>query len=176
MSYLLKYELELDLTAKNTWREDLYTEHASTLMAVAYRYTNNVSDAEDVVHDSFIFIFENIHKYRGEGSFEGWIRRIVVNQSINRFKRNIQFKELDDNDDFTDEEEEDYLKDKPTPLEIESAIKSLPTGYKEVFNMFLIDGLSYKEIADILKISEVTSRTQYLRAKKLLKKKLSKNG
>lgn len=149
----------------------MYDDHAPFLLGVAIRYCKNRSVAEDVLHDSFIQIFEGIDKFKNKGSIQGWMRKIIVVNSIKHFKKNSF---LDRKNDFSDLVEDNvetveaiYSKD-----QLKEALNSLSEGYRAVFNMYAIDGLSHGEISKVLQISEGTSRSQFLRAKKALREKL----
>ena len=149
----------------------MYDDHASFLLGVAIRYCKNRATAEDVLHDSFVQIYEGINRFKNEGAIEGWMRKIVVVNSIKHFKKNRLLDSQNDFEDLVDDEVE-----KVEPLyskeQLKASLNALSEGYKAVFNMYAIDGLSHSEIATILGISEGTSRSQFLRAKKSLREKL----
>jgi len=155
----------------------LYDTYSAKMMAVCYRYANNRADAEDMLQESFVRVYQQIHQYSGKGSLEGWIRRVVVHTSINYLKKNKKFREYLDivaMGDLLVKEEKitAYIHSK----QIMECIRLLPIGYKTVLNLFAIEGYSHKEIAGMLDIEESTSRSQYLRAKNMLEKILLKNG
>ncbi len=150
----------------------LYDTYSSKMYAICYRYTKDEMEAEDVLVTAFTKIFERIEQFKGEGSFEGWIRRVVVNEALTWLRRNRSMyleTELEAAD-----REPDYssISDQ---LEVEDLLKmihELPTGYRMVFNLYAIDGYSHKEIADQLGISENTSKSQLSRARTYLQKLL----
>ena len=155
----------------------LYDTYSAKMMAVCYRYANNKADAEDMLQESFIRVFQQIHQYSGKGSLEGWIRKVVVHTSINYLKKNKKFREYLDivaiGELLVKEEKiTAYIHGK----QIIECIRLLPIGYKTVLNLFAIEGYSHKEIAGMLDIEESTSRSQYLRAKNMLEKILLRNG
>jgi RNA polymerase sigma-70 factor (ECF subfamily) len=151
----------------------LFDKFAPKMLTVCIRYAKNKSDAEDVLQDAFIKVFNKISEFKNEGSLEGWIRRIMVNTSLDQIRKNSKFSNDTDleavsykleNNDFTFENlvSEDLLK----------LINSMPNGYRIVFNMFAIEGYSHQEIASTLGVTENTSKSQYLRARSFLKKEL----
>lgn len=147
----------------------LYEAYAQAMMGLCYRYTKSVQDAEDVLQDGFMRVFTNLSQYRGEGELGAWIRRIMVNTSINYLKKHIHYRnEMVFTEPslhpVTEETPEHALQAK----EIASLIRQLPTGYQTVFNLHAIEGYSHVEIGKILGISENTSRSQYMRARNLL--------
>jgi len=147
----------------------LYDAFAEPMMGVCYRYTKSVQDAEDVLQEGFMRVFNNLKQYRGDGELGGWIRRIMVNTSINYLKKHIHYRnEMVFTEPslhpVTEETPEHTLQAK----EIASLIRQLPTGYQTVFNLHAIEGYSHVEIGKILGISENTSRSQYMRARNLL--------
>lgn len=155
----------------------LYDRYCAKMMAVCYRYANNKADAEDMLQESFIRIFQQIHQFSGKGSLEGWIRKVVVHTSINYLKKNKKFREYLDLAAIgdllvKDENITSYMQSK----HILECIRLLPVGYKTVLNLYAIEGYSHKEIAGMLDIEESTSRSQYLRAKNMLEKILLRNG
>ena len=149
--------------------------HAGRMMGVCLRYARNKSDAEDILQESFIKVFDKINQFRHEGSFEGWIRKIVVNTALKKYtllrytaeKFNQDVSECEDlysNDvsAFSHLSEKDLLK----------LINDLPDGYRLVFNMFVIEGYKHEEIANMLNINAGTSRSQLAKARAMLQKQI----
>lgn len=150
----------------------LYEMYASKMLAVCYRYSRDREEAEDILQEGFIKIFNNIHRYGFEGSFEGWMRRIFVNTAIDAIRKN---KSLMLETPINDNISESFAEDAIDNLEVEylmNLVQSLPTGYRLVFNLYAIEGYSHAEIGEKLNITESTSRSQYTRAKALLKKRI----
>ncbi len=154
-------------------QRELFEMYAPKMMGVCLRYMKDQAQAEDVLQDGFVKVFTKLDKYTGNGSLEGWVRRIMVNTSLdhlrktNKFNANVSmddvsYKVESDADALSDLMEEDLLK----------LIREMPDGYKTVFNMFAIEGYSHKEISVKLGISENTSKSQYSRAKAYLRTKL----
>jgi RNA polymerase sigma-70 factor (ECF subfamily) len=150
----------------------VYDTYSSKMYGLCYRYLKDAMEAEDVLIVAFTRVFERIDQFKGEGSFEGWIRRIVVNEALTclRKRRTMHLE--------TELEEADYqldyrnLEDHLEAEDLIQLINALPTGYRIVFNMYAIDGYSHKEIADSLGISENTSKSQLSRARTYLQKAL----
>jgi len=150
----------------------LYDSYSSKMYSLCYRYVRNPMEAEDILVTAFVKIFDKIQQFKSEGSFEGWIRRIVVNEALTFLRRNRSMyleTELEQAD-----REPDYsaLSDHLEAEDLLKMIQELPTGYRIVFNLYAIDGYSHKEIADQLGISENTSKSQLSRARTFLQKLL----
>ena len=165
-------ETIIELCKKNNAKAQagLYNILAPKLLGVCQRYMEDRDEAEDVMQDSFVKIFINIRSFKGNGSFEGWAKRIAANTALTAlskknkiyFERNLQVVE---NIDFS-EDEEQYL----GLNEIMSCMNILPVGYRTIVNLFLMEEFSHAEIAEKLNISESTSRSQYARARQALMK------
>lgn len=153
------------------WKETLYADHSSVLLGVAIRYCKNRSTAEDILHDSFVQIYEGIDRFKNQGSIQGWMRKIVVVNSVKHFKKHQLF-QSDDGLKEVPEEQIEQVEPRYSKDQLNEALASLSDGYRAVFNMYAIDGLSHGDISTMLGISEGTSRSQFLRAKKSLRKKL----
>ncbi len=153
----------------------LYARFSGQLFATAIRYTNGRQDAEDVLQDSFVKIFKHIDSYRKDFSFEGWMRRIVVNTAITQYRRNLKHTHHQDIDDVhaTPRDLENEHDPEFTADELESAIAQLPLGYRTVFCMYVIEGYKHQEIADQLGIDVNTSKSQLSRARKYLQRVLA---
>ncbi|MBN1338876.1 MAG: sigma-70 family RNA polymerase sigma factor [Bacteroidales bacterium] len=154
----------------------LYRMYSAQMLGVCMRYGNDLHEAEDMLQEGFIKVFQNIRQYKGTGPLQAWIRRIIVNTAINHLKRNARHKlhfDYSDGlvDDIADESEEDYPETDPEV--IIGMIRDLPEGYRMVLNLFVFEGFGHKEIAGLLGISENTSKTQLFKARESLKKKLS---
>ncbi len=154
-------------------QQALYRIYSGKMYSLCCRYVKDRMEAEDVLVTSFTKIFEKISQFKGDGSFEGWIRRVVVNESLTYLRKNKNmYLEMDIE---AAAYEPDYHK-LETQLEADDLMKlieSLPVGYRTVFNMYAIDGYSHQEIANQLGISENTSKSQLSRARAFLQKKLA---
>ncbi|HEV8083287.1 MAG TPA: RNA polymerase sigma factor [Chitinophagaceae bacterium] len=155
-------------------QELLYQKYSSKMYGVCLRYSGNIEDANDLLQEGFIKIFKNLIKFRGEGSFEGWIRRIFVNTSIEHFRKKVKLYNVTEVQENTIEDDDLNILDTLAEKDIISLVNELSPGYKTVFNMHVIEGYSHKEIADILGINEGTSKSQLARAKGVLKKSVEK--
>ena len=154
-------------------QKELYETYARKMMAVCLRYTNDRESAQDLLQDGFIKVFTAIGTYSGNGSFEGWMRKIFVNTALEYLRKNDILRETVDIASPDTLKEPDYSAlEKISADELMELVRELPTGFRTVFNMFAIEGYSHKEIAEALGINESTSRSQFTRAKKLLQKKL----
>lgn len=151
-------------------QELLYHRFSSKMYAVCLRYSGNAEDSRDILQEGFIKIFMNLSKYRGDGSFEGWIRRIFVNTSIEYFRRKVNLYNVTETQENTIEDKEWNVLDNFAEKDIISIINQLSPGYRAVFNMHVIEGYSHKEIGEVLGINEGTSKSQLARAKLVLRK------
>lgn len=157
----------------------LYNKYAVKMLGVCYRYTKSKVDAEDVLQDGFIKVFHKINSFENRGSFEGWLRRIMVNTAINHYKakKKYQTQEIDLNSknllEVDDGEEEKIEMDTIIPqADLMKMLQDLPEGYRFVFNMYVIEGLKHHEIADELNISVNTSKSQLFKARRWLRQKI----
>lgn len=153
----------------------LYDRYYSLMYAICVRYTGNKEEAEDVLIEGFIKIFSKIKEFRNEGSFEGWLKRIIINTAINNFRYNSKKKYLNviDNEKTVEVKDDiDIFKKNYSAEYLIKLIQQLPDGYRIIFNMYEIEGYSHKEIANELGITVSTSKTQLFHAKRILKNKI----
>lgn len=148
----------------------LYNIYASKMYGVCLRYAGNSEDANDILQEGFVKVYKNISKFRREGSFEGWIRRIFVNTAIEQFRKKVKLYNVTEVQENTIQDKELDVLDTLAVKDIVNIVNELSPGYKAVFNMHVIEGYSHKEIADLLGINEGTSKSQLARAKGVLKK------
>src|SRR4051812_48320358 len=150
-------------------QRELYNRFSPKMLAVCYRFAHNREDAEDMLQESFIKVFSQIHTFQNKGAFEGWIRRIIVHTCINHLKKNKRFNESVDIMNANGiQVREESIPSIVQAKQIVECIRLLPIGYRTVLNLYAIEGYSHKEIADMLDIEESTSRSQYTRAKQML--------
>lgn len=150
----------------------LFEQYAGILMTVCIRYSSTQVEAEDVMQEAFIRIFTYIHQYKFEGSFEGWLKRIVANTALRILKnKGIRFSEIKEETQEQYDEDADALSH-ASETEILQLISNLPAGYRTVFNMYVLEGYSHEEIATLLKINIGTSRSQLAKARKALQQKI----
>lgn len=156
-------------------QQKLYDLYSAKMLAVCYRYARNRDDAEDMLQEGFIKVFTQIKQYRGEGVLESWIRRVIVHTCINNLKKHKKFNESVDL--LHAQSLKTNTDDVPSVMQakqIIDCIRLLPLGYRTVLNLYAIEGLSHKEIGQMLDIEESTSRSQYTRAKVMLQNMLVK--
>jgi RNA polymerase sigma-70 factor (ECF subfamily) len=148
---------------------ELYKLYAKAMFNVSMRITNDYAEAEDVLQEAFLNAFQNIQHFRGEATFGSWLKTIVINKAVGQLKkRRLSFIAIDDKD-YADAPEE--IKEEDLQLQvsvIRKAIQKLPDGYRIVLSLYLLEGYDHGEIAEILGITEATSKSQYSRARKKL--------
>lgn len=150
----------------------LFLKYKDLVYTTSLKYCRNSAEAEDNVHDVFIVLFETIHKYKNKGSFEGWIKRITIHKAVDKFRQkkttDLPYQIESDTREVTIDK-----KDIDIPIDvIFKAIQELPERYRLVFNLYQLDEYSHKEIATMLSISEGTSKSNFHRAKQILKEKI----
>ncbi len=157
--------------ANQHW-EDIYKQYSRKMYGVCLRYARDADDAKDILHDGFLKVFKCLENYKGTGSFEGWIRKIMVHTAINTYRLyHSRCFFVDENTEF-DSPDEISIEDELSYEELIKHINALPDGYRIVFNMYVIEGYKHHEIAQMLGISESTSKTQLLKARRLLANRL----
>lgn len=159
------------IVGNRNYQKLLYNNYAPTMFAICLRYANNYHSAEDILQEGFIKVFRRLNSYRGHGSFEGWMKRIFINTAIEHFRKSKKHRCLKLEDDFQSGIEakavQALVKDDLIKL-----VQSLSIGYRSVFNLYVIDGYNHREIAELLSISEGTSKSQLARARNILKKRI----
>jgi RNA polymerase sigma factor (sigma-70 family) len=155
-------------------QEELYRRFSPRMYAVCLRYASNSEEAEDILQEGFIKIFKKLDSYRGDGSFEGWIRRIFVNTAIEHFRRRRYLQPVTEKEENTVEGKYLSVLDSLAEKDIMELIRQLSPGYRTVFNMYVVEGYTHKEIGDMLGISEGTSKSQLSRAKVILQDMVKK--
>lgn len=180
LSLHLRWKVNQDLIdacilGKRTSQERLYRLFAPKMYAICLRYADNQQSAEDILQEGFVKVFNNLDKFRSEGSFEGWMKRIFVNTSIEHYRKTVAGRRFVDLDDVH------HLKNGAASAESElmkedlmSMVQKLPIGYRTVFNLYAIEGYTHREISDMLGISEGTSKSQLARARATLQKMLKR--
>lgn len=155
-------------------QEELYKRFAPKMYAVCFRYAHNSTDAQDLLQEGFVKVYRNLHRFRAEGSFEGWIRRVFVNTAIEHYrKKSVQLNSVSEKEENTIEDSDLSALDQLAERDILRLIQELSPGYKAVFNLYVVEGYSHKEIGGLLGISEGTSKSQLARAKAILQKKIA---
>ncbi len=147
---------------------ELYERYAPKMYGVCLRYAANAEEAEDILQEGFIKVYKKISSYRGDGSFEGWIRRIFVNTAIEHFRKKTYLQPITEQEESTIEGKYLSVLDSLAEKDIIQLVQQLSPGYRTVFNMYVIEGYTHKQIAEALGISEGTSKSQLSRAKLIL--------
>jgi RNA polymerase sigma factor (sigma-70 family) len=151
----------------------LFDKFSQKMLGVCMRYTKSQDEAEDALQEGFVKAFSKLKDFSNQGSLEGWIRRIMVNTSLDAIRKNTKFMK-DVSIDTVDYQigNDDFIVEGLNAEDLMKLINSMPEGYKVIFNMFAIEGYSHKEISTTLGISESTSKSQYMRAKGYLRNRL----
>lgn len=155
-------------------QEKLYKTLASKMMAVCMRYAKDTTEAEDILQMGFVKVFQKVSEFRRDGSFEGWIRRIMVNTAIESYRKNLRSLNVVDIDEVYDQPQSTFSMNNLEMKDLLKLVQELSNGYRLVFNMYVIEGFSHKEIAAELGISEGASKSQLSRARAILKDKILK--
>ena len=155
-------------------QKEVFMRFSGRMLGVCNRYARNSADAEDILQDAFIKVFDKIHQFKFEGSFEGWIRKIVVNTalkkySLRRYEKEVSGYEVNDRN---ESEMEPSAYSHLSQKELLELINNLPDGYRLVFNLYAIEGFQHDEIAEMLGIQPGTSRSQLVKARNLLQKQI----
>ncbi|MGX5688174.1 RNA polymerase sigma factor [Arcticibacter tournemirensis] len=155
-------------------QELLYKLLGSKMMGICMRYAKDRFEAEDMLQVGFVKVFQKVKEFRGEGSFEGWIRRIMVNSAIEVYRKNQRMINVVDIDEVYDAPQSMFDMNKLEAKDLLNLIQHLSSGYRVVFNLYAIEGYSHKEIAEQLGITEGASKSQLSRARAILKEKIVK--
>ena len=158
------------LRGERKYQESLYNQHGSTMFAICLRYANDYYQAEDMLQEGFIKVFNNLKNFRSEGSFEGWMKRIFVNTAIEWLRKNKMMNEMYDVENVQMHIVQEDCFSQLAADDLMKLIQSLSPGYRTVFNLFSIEGYTHKEIAEIMNINEGTSKSQLARARHILQK------
>jgi len=152
----------------------LFEKYSGMLMGICVRYATDIPEAEDILQESLLKIYINIKDYSGEGSFIGWMRRIVINTAITYYHKNLKHKHYIEIEElYSSEAGDNSISDsRYTADELQKVLDSLPPGYKVIFSLYAIEGYKHREIAEMLDIEINTSKSQYSRARSFLRKKL----
>jgi RNA polymerase sigma-70 factor (ECF subfamily) len=154
----------------------LYDQYAARMLAVCMRYSKSREDAEDILQDAFVKVFNNIENFRKESSLGYWIKRIVINTALNYHRKSVYLYPHFDIEDMHHLGEDELLVSNYNYRDLLNLLQSLPQGCQVIFNLYAIEGYKHKEIAELLNISEGTSKSQYARAKSLIKDMITETG
>ena len=169
--------MSLERLIKNCIKQDaqaqsqLYKQYASKLFSLCLKYSKNYAEAEDNLHDSFITVFSKIDQYNNKGSFEGWLKRIAINTSLQRYRENVGVYDITDEGNIEDVSVD--INDKDLSIDfLLGLIQELPDRYRLVFNLYVLDGYTHVEISELINISIGTSKSNLARARLILKDKI----
>lgn len=163
------------MEGKREAQQALFKQHAGKMLTICRRYFDNIEEAEDVLQEGFIKVFERLHQWQGSGPLGGWIRTVMINTALTQLRSNKKWQNNTDVDDAIALSSDDAnALESMSAEEIMQLIQQMPSGYRTVFNLFVIEGYGHKEIGELLGISENTSKTQFLKSKEWLKKALTK--
>jgi RNA polymerase sigma factor (sigma-70 family) len=157
-------------------QHELFQTFSPKMLSICRQYVKNADIAEEVMLGGFLKVFTNLDSYKSQGSFEGWIRRIMVNESISQLRRENKLQFNDASQIENSLEHVAYIETELEANEIQKLIDSLPEGYKTVFVLYAVEGYKHSEIAELLQISESTSKSQLFKARKLLQSKIKQNN
>lgn len=159
------------LLGKKSEQEQLYHNFAPKMFAVCLRYASDYHNAEDLLQDGFVKVFNRLNKYNGLGSFEGWMKRIFINTALDKYHKEKQYRCVPLDECFQKGIQAEVLQDL-YKNDLIQLIQSLPPGYRKVFNLYVVDGYNHNEIAKLLNITTGTSKSQLARARNLLKQRI----
>lgn len=166
--------LKACIEGNRSGQEELYRLVAPKMYGVCLQYTGNEDDAKDIMQDGFIKVFRKIEQFSGKGSLEGWIRRILVNTALEKYRSKVHLQSIDEHDYINVEIVDQYVLESMTAEEIAQLIQNLSPKYRLVFNLYAVEGYSHKEIAEKMGISEGTSKSNLSRARVILQQKVLK--
>jgi RNA polymerase sigma-70 factor (ECF subfamily) len=154
-------------------QEQLYRMLAPKMFGVCLRYAKDSTEAEDNLQDGFIKVFQHIKKFRHEGSLEGWVRRIMVNVSLEKFRKQNILHPVEDISSFEGQTSNDTIIENISAQEIIELIQQLPPRYRMVFNLYVMEGMNHREISQEMEITEGTSKSNLARAREILKRRVT---
>ncbi|MDG4715144.1 MULTISPECIES: RNA polymerase sigma factor [Winogradskyella] len=167
LEQLIKKCINQDAKAQS----QLYKQYASKLFSLCLKYSKNYAEAEDNLHDAFITVFSKIGQYKNKGSFEGWLKRIAINTSLQRYRENVGVFDIVNEGNIEDVTVD--INDEDLSLDfLLKIIQELPDRYRLVFNLYVLDGYSHVEISELINISSGTSKSNLARARMILKEKI----
>ncbi len=174
-SITLPYLISESLLGNTKMQKLLHQKFAVPMYYVCLRYLKNATDAEDVVQEGFIKVFKNLASYKNQGSFEGWVRKIMIRTALTHLRDNKKYSYHVELVDLI-EEKENNIHVKLSEKDILGSIKKLPPGFKRIFILYAIEGYNHREISEILGCSEGTCKSQFYRSRNRLQKILLQNG
>jgi RNA polymerase sigma factor (sigma-70 family) len=162
------------IKGKQSAQWELYNRYSRLLLAVCNRYAKDLDEAEDILQEGFVKIFLNIKRFKGDGALLAWMRRIMINTAITHYHKTVKHRYHDDLAEVSESkfEEKGWGESEFTEEELFKVIHQMPAGYRQVFNLYAVDGYKHREIAEILNIDENTSKSQYSMARRWLQERL----
>ena len=160
---------------KSKSQEALFNRFSDKMFGVCRYYAKDYSEAEDILHEGFMKVFNNIKKFKGTGSFEGWMRKVFVNTALERYRKKSFIYAVEDVYEYANEINTNEIISNISANDILQLIRDLSPKYRMVFNLYAIEGYSHKEISEMLGISEGTSKSNLARARGILQKKVKKH-
>jgi RNA polymerase sigma-70 factor (ECF subfamily) len=157
---------------KQRYQEELYHLLSPRMYGLCLKYANNRDDAKDIMQDGFIKVFQKIDQYGGKGSFEGWVRRIMINTALEKYRSQVTIYSLDERMPLSDEGVQTSVIENLSAEDLLGLIRLLTPKYRMVFNLYAIEGYNHKEIGELLGISEGTSKSNLSRARVILQEKV----
>lgn len=162
------------IKGKQSAQRELYDRYSRLLLGVCLRYAKDMDEAEDMLQEGFVKIFLNIKEFKGDGPLIAWMRRVVINTAITYYHKMRKHRYHDDLEEVRESkfEEKGWGETDFTREELMSLIQEMPSGYRQVFNLYAVEGYKHREIAELMQIDENTSKSQYSRARKWLQVRL----
>jgi len=157
---------------KSRYQEELYRMLAPKMYGLCLKYANDKDDAKDIMQDGFIKVFQKIDQFGSKGSFEGWVRRIMINTALEKYRSQVTMYSLDEKMPLSDEGVNSTIFDEMSAEDLLALIHELTPKYRMVFNLYAIEGFNHKEIGEMLGISEGTSKSNLSRARIILQEKV----
>jgi RNA polymerase sigma factor (sigma-70 family) len=155
-------------------QHQLYEQFSASMFGVCLRYSGSYEDAQDVLHEGFLKVFEKIEQFLGKGAFEGWVRKIMVNTALEKYRNRYKIINIQDNIIEVEGTGSEELAENMTVNEIMQFIQELSPKYRLVFNLYAIEGYTHKEISELMNITEGTSKSNLSRARAILQEKVKK--
>lgn len=155
-------------------QQQLYKKYASKMFGVCLGYAKDRDDAKDIMQEGFIKVFGSLKNYKGDGSLEGWVRRIIVNTAIDYYRKSLKERNSVDIEDARDLPVEVSVLERMQATELLELVNRLPDGARMIFNLYVVEGYTHKEIAEMLQINQGTSKSQFARARTLLQDLIAK--
>jgi RNA polymerase sigma-70 factor (ECF subfamily) len=174
MTQSINNKLQDNLASDLYTQELIYRQFAPKMYGICLRFAGNKMEADDILQEGFIKVLTKLKDFRNEGSFEGWIRKTIINTAINYYRKNLKYSKFQNIDEYEVpvSNYEENIFDKISKEELIDLVHELPNGYRTVFNLNVIEGYTHKEIGEMLSISDNTSKSQLTRARSILQKKV----